>query len=143
MQATPEEAWRLIADITRMGEWSPETTSAVWGRRTPGPSLGARFTGTNEFGSKTWRSTCTVTACEPGRRFAFDVSVGPFSVARWAYHFEQTEDGCLVTELWEDRRGALVTWLSPVITGTKDRARRNEETMTVTLDRLAASVHRT
>jgi hypothetical protein len=28
--ATPEEAWALIADITRMGDWSPETTSAVW-----------------------------------------------------------------------------------------------------------------
>jgi hypothetical protein len=48
------------------------------------------------------------------------------------------EDGCVVTELWEDRRGALVTWLSPYITGTRDRARRNRETMTVTLDRLAA-----
>jgi len=27
-----------------------------------------------------------------------------------------------VTELWEDHRGALMTWISPVITGTKDRA---------------------
>ena len=31
-----------------------------------------------------------------------------------------------------------MTRLSPFITGTKDRARRNEQTMTVTLDRLAA-----
>lgn len=52
---------------------------------------------------------------------------------------EPTENGCLVSEVWQDRRGALVTWLSPFITGTKDRARRNEETMTVTIDRLAAS----
>jgi hypothetical protein len=28
-----------------------------------------------------------------------------------------------------------------MITGTKDRANRNQETMTVTLDRLAAAVH--
>ena len=139
MGATPEQAWRLVTDITRMGEWSPETTSAVWRAGARGPALGARFRGTNQMGSKKWRSTCTVTACEPGRRFAFHVSIGQFSVADWAYEFEPTEDGCVVTELWEDRRGALVTWLSPVITGTKDRARRNEETMTVTLDRLAAS----
>jgi len=45
-------------------------------------------------------------------------------------------------QLWEDHRGALVTWLSPVITGTRDRARRNEETMTVTLDRLAITAQR-
>lgn len=95
------------------------------------------------MGSKKWSSNCTVTSCEPGRLFAFDVSVGPFSVARWAYDFEPTEDGCLVTERWEDRRGTVVTWLSPFITGTKDRALRNEETMTVTLDRLAASSQRT
>lgn len=139
MDATPEEAWGLVADITRMGEWSPETTDAVWQRGAGGPALGARFRGTNQRGSKTWRSTCTVTACEPARRFAFDVSIGPFSVAEWAYEVEPTEGGCLVTELWQDRRGALVTWLSPLVTGTKDRARRNEETMTVTLDRIAAA----
>jgi hypothetical protein len=140
--ATPETAWGLVADITRMGEWSPETTSAVWRQGATGPVLGARFRGTNQMGSKTWRSTGTVTTCEPGRRFAFDVSIGPFRVARWAYEFEPTVDGCSVTELWEDRRGVLVTWLSPLITGTKDRARRNMETMTVTLDRIAAAAQR-
>jgi hypothetical protein len=46
----------------------------------------------------------------------------------------------IVTELWEDRRGALMIWISPVITGTKDRAKRNKETMTLTLDRLAAAL---
>lgn len=136
--ATPEEAWALIADITRMGDWSPETTSAVWRGGATGPALRARFRGTNQMGSKKWSSNGTVTACEPGRRFAFHVSIGPFSVADWAYEFEPTEEGCVVTELWQDRRGALVTRLSPFITGTKDRARRNEQTMTVTLDRLAA-----
>jgi ligand-binding SRPBCC domain-containing protein len=138
IRAAPDEAWALISDITRMGEWSPETTGAVWKRGAKTPALGARFKGTNQLGAKTWSSTCTVTGCEPGRRFAFDVSIGPFSVAEWAYEFEPTEDGCLVSELWQDRRGGLVTWLSPVITGTRDRARRNEETMTATLDRLAA-----
>lgn len=139
MTADPTAAWHLIADITRMGQWSPETTSATWAGGSTGPAVGARFTGTNRYGSKTWSSTCTVTASEPGRRFAFDVAVGPFSVAGWAYEFEPTEDGCLVTERWVDHRGALVTWLSPMITGTRDRATRNRETMAVTLERLAAA----
>lgn len=138
MRATPEKVWGLISDVTRMGEWSPETTRAVWTRGGRAPALGARFKGTNQMGSKTWSSTGTVTGCEPGRRFAFDVSIGPFMVAEWAYELEPTVDGCVVSELWQDRRGGLVTWLSPAITGTKDRARRNEETMTATLERLAA-----
>lgn len=41
--ATPEEAWALIADITRMGDWSPETTSAVWRGGATAAALGARF----------------------------------------------------------------------------------------------------
>jgi hypothetical protein len=142
MRATPDEAWALISDVTRMGEWSPETTTASWRGGAHAPALGARFRGTNQRGSKKWSTSCTVTACEPGSRFAFDVAIGPFSVAGWAYEFEPTEGGCVVTERWEDHRGRLVTWLAPVVTGTRDRARRNEETMTVTLDRLAARAER-
>ena len=29
--------------------------------------------------SKKWRPDCIVTACEPGKRFAFDVKAGPWS----------------------------------------------------------------
>jgi uncharacterized protein YndB with AHSA1/START domain len=140
---TPEQAWELIADITRMGHWSPETTSAEWTGGANGPAPGARFKGTNQMGSKKWRSDCVVTACMRGRRFAFDVTAGPFKVAGWAYEFAPADSGCLVTELWEDHRGALMTWISPVITGTKDRAGRNHETMTVTLQRLAAALEKT
>lgn len=141
--AAPEAAWELIADITRMGDWSPETTSAEWAAGSTGPAVGARFKGTNQMGSKTWRSDCIVTACEPGRRFTFDVKAGPFKVAGWAYQFAPADSGCLVTELWEDHRGTLMTRISPLITGTKDRAKRNHETMTVTLQRLAAALETT
>ena len=82
--ATPETAWELIADITRMGDWSPETTSAEWTGPSNGPAAGARLKGTNQMGSKKWRSGCVVTACVPGERFAFDVKTGPLKVAGWA-----------------------------------------------------------
>lgn len=141
--ATPQAAWELIADITRMGDWSPETTSAAWTSGSGGPAVGARFKGTNQRGSKKWRTVCIVTACEPGKRFAFDVKAGPFQVAGWAYEFVPTDRGCLVTELWEDHRGPLLPKLSPLITGTKDRAKRNQETMTVTLERLATALEKT
>ena len=36
-----------------------------------------------------------------------------------------------------------MTWISPVITETKDRAKRNKETMTLTLDRIAAKLETT
>jgi hypothetical protein len=64
-------------------------------------------------------------------------------VAGWAYEFVPTDRGCLVTELWEDHRGTPLTWISPLITGTKDRAKRDQETMTMTLERLATALEKT
>jgi hypothetical protein len=63
---TPEAAWELIADITRMGDWSPETTSAEWTGGTRNPAVGARFKGTNQMGSKKWKSDCVIMAFVPG-----------------------------------------------------------------------------
>ncbi|MEY2406750.1 MAG: Polyketide cyclase / dehydrase and lipid transport, partial [Acidimicrobiaceae bacterium] len=30
IDADPEVVYGLVADVTRMGEWSPETVSAAW-----------------------------------------------------------------------------------------------------------------
>ena len=140
--ATPEEVWSLVADITCMGKWSSENTGGQWMRGAKGPALGAHFRGTNSHGKKTWSSDCVVTACEPGRRFGFDVKVKGLKVAGWTYEFEPLDGGCRVVETWEDHRGAFVAFLAPLATGVKDRAARNRETMAHTLERLAASAEK-
>ncbi len=140
MAASPEEVWALVADVTRMGSWSPEATGAEWVGGAAGPAIGARFKGTNHSGSKSWKTDCVVTACEPGERFAFDVKAGPFKVARWTYEFKATADGCEVIERWDDHRSWLSMQMSPFATGVKDRAARNQQTMNETLERIAAAV---
>ena len=137
--APPEVLWALVADITRMGDWSPENTGGRWVRGADGPTLGAHFKGTNSNGSKSWSSDCVVTACEPGKRFGFDVKAVGLKVAGWTYEFEPLEDGCRVAETWEDHRGALIRRIGPLVTGTKDRVARNRETMAQTLERLSAA----
>lgn len=141
--ASPDQLWSLVADVTRMGEWSPETTGGEWARGATGPAVGARFKGRNHAGSRSWTTACVVTACEPGKRFAFDVTAAMgLKVARWSYDFEPVDGGCRVVERWDDHRGALVTVVGPMVTGTKDRIERNRETMTATLAKLAAAVER-
>lgn len=44
----PEDVWDLIADVTRMSEWSPETTTASWCDGVADPAVGARFKGGNK-----------------------------------------------------------------------------------------------
>ena len=43
MDARPEEVWALVSDVTRIGEFSPETFEARCRRGSTGPEVGARF----------------------------------------------------------------------------------------------------
>ena len=47
--ARPELVWDLVADITRVGGWSPECVRAAWLGEPGRPRPGARFTGHNRF----------------------------------------------------------------------------------------------
>jgi len=139
VNAPAEHAWALVSDVTRMGEWSPETTGAEWIGGATGPAAGAKFRGTNQNGKKSWKSVATVTDAAPGRAFTFRVKAMGLNVADWGYTFEPTPTGCNVTEHWTDRRGALMKMMSPKATGVADRAEHNKAGMEQTLERLAAA----
>ncbi len=96
--ATPEALYGMVCDITRMGQWSPVTTSCWWDEG-DGPEVGAWFTGRNEApGRDPWETRCQVAAADPGREFAFIVG-GTW--ARWGYTFAPVSGGTEVTESWE------------------------------------------
>ena len=48
--AAPEKLWALVSDVTRMGEWSPETVGCEWVGDPKEPVIGARFKGRNQRG---------------------------------------------------------------------------------------------
>jgi len=137
--APAEVAYAMVSDVTRMGEWSPECKAVEWLKESTGPIVGARFRGTNENGKKTWSTDAVIIDADPGKRFAFDVHVGPVKVARWSYDFVSTDAGCTVTETWTDRRNVLIRSLGKPLGGVSDRASHNREGMIQTLDRLAAA----
>src|SRR5690349_14065289 len=92
--AEPKVLYDLVSDVTRMGEWSPETASCRWIGGAPGREVGARFVGANRAGWRRWATTCTVRAADPGERFEFEVTFGPLPVATWAYEFVPEGPGC-------------------------------------------------
>ena len=136
--APAELIYDLVADMPRMGEWSPECERVEWTRGATGPARGARFVGHNRNGRHQWSTHGTVEVAERGREFTFDVrSVLDLPVSRWSYRFEPRAAGvCHVVEATEDRRGWLVRNLGRLATGIPDRESRNRETMTRTLARL-------
>lgn len=88
----PETLYDMVSDVTRMGEWSPETVTCTWIDGATGPAVGARFKGTNKRGIFRWSTKPVVVAAERGREFAFVTkSIGPST--KWSYTFEPTPDG--------------------------------------------------
>ena len=139
--AAPAEAvWALVSDLTRMGEWSPETTKVEWTGDSTGPAVGATFRGTNKLGPRRWSTNGRIVVADPPRELAWDVAAVGLAVARWTYRIESTgEFSCRVTETFEDKRGGLVKILGNVVSGVKDRGVHNAKGMEQTLARLKAA----
>jgi hypothetical protein len=137
MAAPAARIWALIADVTRIGEFSPETFEAEWLPGSDGPAAGARFRGhvrRNGRAPVYW-TTCTVTASAPGREFAF--SVGPPGgrvLNTWRYQLVPRAGGTDVTESFELPR-TLITRLYWLLAGWA-RGRANLAGMRTTLERL-------
>ena len=135
--------YEMVADLTRMGEWSPEAQGGEWIGGASGPALGAKFKGKNQRGWRKWSTTARVTDAEPGKQFAFVVTApGGMKVAEWSYTFEPADGACKVTESWIDLRNPVLRTVSQWVTGVTDRPAQNRTNMVITLDRLAAVAQR-
>jgi hypothetical protein len=99
----PEVVYDLVADVTRMGSWSP-VCKACWWEDDGGPFVGAAFTGRNELPDRTWETRSEVVAAARGREFAFVVGD---SWTRWGYTFAPVEGGTEVTESWSFLPGGV------------------------------------
>ncbi|GAA1876925.1 SRPBCC family protein [Pseudonocardia ailaonensis] len=142
VDATPAQAWALISDITRVGEWSPECTGGAWKGGATGPAAGARFVGRNRHGRIRWTTHCRVVTCEPERAFAFTVLE---SAMTWGYRIEPVAGGVRLVQ-WRDRTGALA--VPAKLLAASGILGRDRETMMIdgmrtTLDRIKAELERT
>jgi hypothetical protein len=140
MAAPPERVWDLVSDVTRIGEFSPETFEAKWTRGSTGPAEGAWFKGhvkRNGIGPIYW-TLCRVVTCEPQEEFGFSVMMGDRPVNTWRYRLAAAEGGTDVTESFE-LAGMLPLRLYWTVLGWA-RGRTNREGMRTTLERIRAVV---
>ena len=138
--ASPQAVYAAITDITRMGEWSPETHAAEWNDGAAGPALDATFTGHNRNGDAEWSTNATIVDLAENERFFFDCDMNGFVFSKWGYEIEPTDTGCTVTEYRSNLIPEEMREASAGISGVEDRGVHNRATMTTTLDRLAAAL---
>jgi uncharacterized protein YndB with AHSA1/START domain len=138
IDARPHQVWELVSDVTRIGEFSPETFEARWTRGSTEPEVGAWFAGhvkRNGVGPTYW-APCRVTACVPNEVFEFAVGTDDLTLNNWGYRLESDGGGTTVTEYFriEPILPMRVYWtlLGPL------RGRTNERGMRTTLERMKA-----
>ena len=143
IEASPERVYAAVSEVSRMGEWSEECVACEWHEGFDRSVVGATFDGHNRNGDLTWTTQGKVIEAEPGRAFAFECSMMDFHYSTWGYRIEPTDTGCRVTEWNEDLRPESALEFSKQVSGIDDRTERNRQTMSLTLDRLAAALEAT
>ena len=138
VNSDPMTCWNIAADITRIGELSPETFEAEWLDGATGPAVGATFRGhvkRNQRGPVYW-TTCRVTQCEPGKVFEFGVLTGNNVTNTWGYTFEARDGGTDATEYFRLTPNLLLKFYWSVLGWA--RGKTNRDGMTQTLNRMKA-----
>jgi uncharacterized protein YndB with AHSA1/START domain len=102
INADADELYTFISDPTQMPKWSPENRGAtILNPSDDGAAfVGMTFEGHNKRGRAAWTTRCTVTAADPGRRFAFTVHNQPLPARPGSPRHGRTTE----------RRG-LIRWL--------------------------------
>lgn len=140
IEAPPHAVWDLVSDVTRIGEFSPETLEGRWVDGATGPAVGVKFQGhvkRNGRGPMYW-TTCRITTCEPEKDFAFVVEAPGMGsgVNTWRYQLSPAGAGTDVTESFE-LTPSLFIRLYWTLAGPL-RAKTNIRGMTETLNRIKA-----
>jgi carbon monoxide dehydrogenase subunit G len=136
----PADVWAAVADITRMGEWSPECVRARWIGGSSGPAEGAEFEGDNvaklgPIALKKWTTTSKVTVCEVGRTFEFVAS----GLTTWRYDFEASGSGTKVTEFFRFEESGFAGFFYGKVL---QRGKTMTKGMAQTLARIKAALER-
>jgi Polyketide cyclase / dehydrase and lipid transport len=145
--ASPEVVWALVADVTRIGDWSPECIWARWIDGS-GPVPGARFLGQQRRGDAEWRSVSVVTEAEPGRSFAWVVGDPVVPAATWRFDLSPEAGGTRLVQravmgLGSSRMNAVIAehpdHEERIVAARLEEHRRN---MAVTLDGIRQAAER-
>jgi uncharacterized protein YndB with AHSA1/START domain len=116
VDAAPEAVWAVLADVTRIGEWSHECRGAEWldGARAAAP--GARFRGRNTAGRGVrWARTCEIRVADAPRELVWRTA-GPRlmrDASQWCVRLEPAGSGTRIRQ--DFRVVTMAAWADLVI----------------------------
>jgi len=115
----------VVADITRVGEWSHECTGATWRAGATGATPGAQFRGRNRTGLIRWGRRCEIVTAERRELVWRTVPtlLFPDSV-EWTIRLHQADGGTRIEQTFHVLKipKILDVFYATIIPGHRDRA---------------------
>jgi uncharacterized protein YndB with AHSA1/START domain len=121
-----DAVWRVVSDVTRVGEWSGECQGCAWVGGTDSPVPGAQFRGRNRRGSMRWTRVNQVIRAEPPHALVWrTVARFPYlDSTEWQLRLAEDGSATRVTEAFEIVRlsRAMERFLDVVMPAHRDRS---------------------
>lgn len=101
-RAPAEDVWRIIVDVTRVGEWSHECREARLLKGGRAAALGVQFRGRNRSGVFRWSRSCVFTVVEPPRVLAWRTGGlwGKMDSTQWRIELEPVAGGTRIVQTY-------------------------------------------
>jgi Polyketide cyclase / dehydrase and lipid transport len=101
--ATPEQVWSVLADVTRIGEWSHECRSMSWLGDVTAADVGARYTGANRVGRTRWSRQNEIITADAPRELAWRTVPSPIyrDSTEWRIRLEPLDGGTRIVQTFE------------------------------------------
>lgn len=138
MSASPATVHALIADVTRMPEFSPEVVESRWLDGATGPAVGARFAARNKYRrGPSAVNKPVITGLQPGRLVSWSRTEPFGGTVEWTYEFLPHTDGTEVVESYRVTKPvSRIGWLIIGAMAGRDRRGQLRAGMQQTLQRI-------
>lgn len=114
VDAPADAVWRVVADVTRTGEWSHECQQVTWLGGATQAAPGARFRGRNKSGWVRWHRISEVIRVQPPRELAWRTLSTPLypDSTEWSLRIEAEGPRTRITQNYRvTRLPVLLDWL--------------------------------
>jgi len=116
VDAAPEAVWTVLADVTRIGEWSHECRGAEWLDGATAAAPGVRFRGRNKVGALVrWARVCVIRAVDAPHELVWE-TVGPplmRDASLWRVRLDPVDGGTRIRQ--EFRILSMAAWADRVV----------------------------
>ena len=116
VDASTEAVWAVLADVTRIGEWSHECRGAEWLDGANEAAPGVRFRGRNEVGALVrWARVCVIRTVDPPHELVWQ-TVGPplmRDASLWRVRLEPVAGGTRIRQ--DFRILSMATWADRLV----------------------------